>query len=203
MKRVAIVVASQYGQTTKIANRIGSQFRERGWEFELIVATEPIDMQLERFDAVVIGAPVYIGRFTPLIVDWTRKNAPALNSMKAAFFSVSLNAADKRPHARITDSKLLSDFVDETGLIPDWVASFAGCIHYTKYGFFKRWMLKRICGAAGGPTDTSRDHEMTDWDQVVSFADDIAAGNRSSAFAADRRLRPSAHCTNPGAFQVQ
>jgi menaquinone-dependent protoporphyrinogen oxidase len=42
---------------------------------------------------------------------------------------------------------------------------------FTKYNPLMRWVLKQISKRAGGPTDTSRDHELTDWQQVEQFAE--------------------------------
>ena len=44
-------------------------------------------------------------------------------------------------------------------------------------------LLKRISRRAGGPTDTSRDYEMTDWNQVVRFAAEFAASLPEPAVA--------------------
>jgi menaquinone-dependent protoporphyrinogen oxidase len=38
-----------------------------------------------------------------------------------------------------------------------------------------RWYMKRASRRHGGSTDTSRDHEYTDWAQVERFASDILA----------------------------
>jgi len=46
---------------------------------------------------------------------------------------------------------------------------------YTQYGFFLRWLMKHIASVAGAPVDTTRDHDLTDWDEVARFADGIAA----------------------------
>lgn len=35
--------------------------------------------------------------------------------------------------------------------------------------------MKTITKRAGGPTDTSRDHELTHWDEVDTFAREIDA----------------------------
>jgi menaquinone-dependent protoporphyrinogen oxidase len=51
----------------------------------------------------------------------------------------------------------------------------AGALRYTKYNFFVRWMMKRIVAAAGGDTDTSRDYEYTDWQDLRAFADRFSA----------------------------
>jgi menaquinone-dependent protoporphyrinogen oxidase len=50
-----------------------------------------------------------------------------------------------------------------------------GAMAYTKYGPLLRWIMKQIAKRNGGPTDTSRDHEMTDWVQVERFVDRFVA----------------------------
>jgi menaquinone-dependent protoporphyrinogen oxidase len=54
---------------------------------------------------------------------------------------------------------------------------------YTKYSPFLRWMMRRIAAGQGGPTDTTRDHEMTDWAQVRRFAEAFAAAVPRAAAA--------------------
>jgi len=51
---------------------------------------------------------------------------------------------------------------------------------YTRYGWLKRHMMKRIVAKAGGDTDTTRDFEYTDWDDLRDFTQDFAklAGRR-------------------------
>ena len=62
-----------------------------------------------------------------------------------------------------------------TGWQPALAVSLAGAMSYTRYNPLMRWMLRRMSRAEGGPTDTSRDHEMTDWSEVRGFADTFAA----------------------------
>jgi menaquinone-dependent protoporphyrinogen oxidase len=67
----------------------------------------------------------------------------------------------------------LDRFIGETGWKPAQVASFGGALAYTRYNFLLRQLMKWISRRAGRPTDTSRDHEFTDWDRVDRFADDV------------------------------
>jgi menaquinone-dependent protoporphyrinogen oxidase len=46
----------------------------------------------------------------------------------------------------------------------------AGALPYTRYGWLKRAVMKRIVKRAGGSTDVSRDHEYTDWTDLWDFA---------------------------------
>jgi menaquinone-dependent protoporphyrinogen IX oxidase len=54
---------------------------------------------------------------------------------------------------------LIAAFQQETVWHPQSVASFAGALAYSKYGFLKRLVMKRIARQAGGETDTSHDYE--------------------------------------------
>ncbi len=177
MKHVAIVVTSHYGQTVKIAECLRSVLEEFDQYVRLFVVQNESDLnlvRLEHFDAVIVGAPVYVGKFPLLLTDWAKSHREIICNMPSAFFSVSLNAADKRPEARKEDSRLISEFVLLTGIKPFQTASMIGAVHYRKYGLVKRWLLKHVFRIAGCPTDTARNHELTDWSAVKDFAMNFA-----------------------------
>ena len=50
----------------------------------------------------------------------------------------------------------------------------AGALPYTRYGWIKRMMMRRIVAKAGGDTDTSRDYEYTDWNDLRVSSRDFA-----------------------------
>lgn len=190
MKHMAIIIASVHGQTRKIAGFLHRQLQNYDVTAE-VFATEDGRLRpvpLANFDAIIIGAPVYTGKFPAAIEHWTRDNLQAIQAKPCAFFLVSLNAADKRPEARMADDRLLHQFMERTGIKPDFIASFAGALHYSRYNFLIRWIMKRISASAGGPTDTSRDYELTDWNQVSAFAEALADQDHQSAFATQSRL---------------
>jgi menaquinone-dependent protoporphyrinogen oxidase len=45
----------------------------------------------------------------------------------------------------------------------------AGALMYTKYGWWKRRIMRNIAAKAHGDTDTSRDFEYTDWADLAAF----------------------------------
>jgi len=73
-------------------------------------------------------------------------------------------------------------FLEESAWTPQWIASFPGALYYREYNPLVRWLLRRISVRAGGPTDTSQDHEFTRWDEVARFARDFAENARESSF---------------------
>ena len=199
MERVAIVVNSRYGQTDKIAGVIKQSLAAQGVEvhtFSVRNAKDAAKIDIREFDGIVVGAPVYTEKFPKEMLRWTKENSSLLNQKETGFFSVSGNAGDTKPEARAVDDMLLRKFLDETGLRPKFVASFGGCIHFTKYNFFIKWILKRISEKAHGPVDTSRDLELTDWEQVSAFCEALAKSDATSRFSTAVRL-PAAGPTAP------
>jgi menaquinone-dependent protoporphyrinogen oxidase len=191
MKRVAIVVNTRYGQTDKIALQLRQGLLAQGLEahvFSIRRSKDVPEVDISEFDGVIIGAPVYQGKFSNDLIRWTRNSAELLNSKNTGFFTVSGNAGDPRKEARAADDMLIKQFLNQTGLKPLFVASFGGCIHYTKYNFLLKFIMKKINEKATGPADTTRDLELTDWSQVVSFGSAFVQGDVRSRFAAAVRL---------------
>jgi menaquinone-dependent protoporphyrinogen oxidase len=59
---------------------------------------------------------------------------------------------------------------------PDMTATIAGALKYSRYGFFKKRIMRNIVKKSGGKElDMSRDYEYTDWQQVDRFANDFLA----------------------------
>jgi menaquinone-dependent protoporphyrinogen oxidase len=89
------------------------------------------------------------------------------------FFSVSLAAASKNPDEAIAARKLAETFLTATGWRPQHIASVAGTLAYTQYGWLVRFFMRRIALKEGASGDTSRDHEYTDWSQVNHLAETL------------------------------
>ncbi|MGE0526597.1 MAG: flavodoxin domain-containing protein [Bdellovibrionales bacterium] len=189
MKKVAIVYSSKYGQTEKIAGFIGEYLTKMGVSAIEYALSEDSDQLLDpAIDGIILGAPVYAGLFPRALVNWTVKNRPKLERLPSAFFSVSLNVADSKPEARLADDDLLRLFLRDTKWCPQFVASLAGALKYTKYNCLIRRVMRKIAKSAQGPTNTDQDFELTNWKEVESFVESFVNNQNSSRFAIDIRL---------------
>lgn len=168
MKRVAIVYSTKYGQTKKIADYIENKLQARGLSTYLINSAEGAAIPAE-VDGAIYGGPVYGGKFPKPLVNWVKYNRDRLDQLPAAFFMVSLNAADKRPEARATERKLMEQFIEQSNFAPALTGSFAGALKYREYIWPLRLVMRWISGRSGGSTDTSQNHEYTVWSEVDSF----------------------------------
>lgn len=130
----------------------------------------PPGVDLDRFDAFLIAASVIRGRHQSCIRDFVRAHVRRLNAAPAVFVSVSGFAATPSPAKQAEARGYVEHFLSATGWWPTLTAMFGGALACTKYGFFLRWIIKRIANQAGGPTDTTRDHDATNWEAVDQFA---------------------------------
>lgn len=175
-RRVLIVYASNHGQTEKIAARIGDILTGAGLGVTMVKAREiPNVVPLNAYEAVIVGASVHFNRHQREIERFVQRNAPELNRMPSAFFSVSGALSGHTPADRVSAARYIEQFLAETGWHPNRSIGFAGAVRYTRYNPILRWVMRRISAKAGHSTDTSRDHEYTDWTQVQQFAESLAA----------------------------
>jgi menaquinone-dependent protoporphyrinogen oxidase len=171
--RVLIVHASRDGQATAIARRIGHVMTQQGHAASVVPVDDPsIAAELERSEAVVIGAGIRYGRHGRAVETLVRDHLGAIAARHNAFFSVSMSAARA---GQGEAARYVEEFVQRTHWRPHRIATFAGALRYTRYNPFLRLVMRLISKSAGGDTDTSRDHEYTDWDAVERFAREIAA----------------------------
>jgi len=61
---------------------------------------------------------------------------------------------------------ITKEFLSNTGWHPTYIEQVAGAIRYSKYNFFKKYILRNIAQKNNAQTDTSEDYEYTDWTQV-------------------------------------
>jgi menaquinone-dependent protoporphyrinogen oxidase len=161
--RVLIVHASVEGQAAQVAAVIAGRLGSAGHRVDLRDAAAGFDVAA--CDALVIGASVHYGSHPRWLRAALRHGRPALVERPGAFFSVSLSA--NPDYAR--------SFLRQAGWQPQVVASFAGALKYSRYGWFKRRVVQAFARMGGHSTDVSRDHDYTDWAAVGRFADDFAS----------------------------
>jgi menaquinone-dependent protoporphyrinogen oxidase len=182
MKRVPVFYATTEGQTRRIAEAIAASLRYEGLDSEALelAATTPLP-DWSQLAGAVVGASVHAGHHQREASAFIKREAHQLEIKPSAFFSVSLSAGSRNPKEVDRAWGMATNFVRSMGWEPSRLACFAGRLAYTKYGFLKRWMMQRIAAREGAPTDTSRDHEFTDWAIVREFARAFAKEVRGDA----------------------
>ena len=172
--RILIVYGTTHGQTATIAAFLQLTLERRGCQVVVSNVKEPPTPPLDQFKGVIVGASVIARGHQPAIAAFIRDHLEMLNAMPSAFFSVSASAGSSREAGRAAARRVRDAFLAETGFHPDVSECIAGAIKYTRYNFLLRWYMKKASRMNGGSTDTSRDHEYTDWAQVEAFGRQFA-----------------------------
>jgi menaquinone-dependent protoporphyrinogen oxidase len=180
--KLLIVYATRGGQTEKIAWRLSRALEGRGHATELFDLARPgLGLDPEGVDAVVLCAPIYAQGYPRSALEFARCYSGLLARVPTAFVSVGLAIASKSGDGRAQTLPIVEKFLTRAGFRPARVELVAGALLYTRYGFLKRYVMRRIARAEGGDTDTSRNYEYTDWRRVDQFALEFARDVESGA----------------------
>ena len=174
---VPVLFASSEGQTALIAIRLAAVLHAHGLDTQAIDVSTPEAESIDwsRVRGALVGASIHAGKHQKSAARFVHAHAADLNRVPSAFFSVSLAAASKNPQEVAEAERLARAFPASHGWKPLLVLSVAGRLAYLEYNFFIRFVMKRIAKKEGGPTDTSRDHELTNWEDVERLGREMAA----------------------------
>jgi menaquinone-dependent protoporphyrinogen oxidase len=176
MPNILIVYDTTEGQTRQIAQHVADAATGLGHQVELHeIRRLPSDFTVGRFNGVIVGAPIHMGKHSKRLAQFVGKRRVDLERKPAAFFSVSLSAAGTESE-RTQAEKYVGEFLAQIGWRPQMTATFGGGLLYREYGFLKRWMMTKIARDAGKDTDTSRNYDYTDWATVDRFLKEFLAG---------------------------
>jgi menaquinone-dependent protoporphyrinogen oxidase len=169
---IPVFYATTEGQTRRIADRLVAIFRKEGIASDAFDVSSP---QVGRVDwrrvrAAVVGASLHAGRHQRSAEKFVRVHAADLNAHPSAFFSVRLAAASPAAAEREEAARLASRLPGRAGWHPHEIACIADRCAYTQHGLVTRLVVRRIARRRGAPTDTSRDFEFTDWNDVARLA---------------------------------
>jgi menaquinone-dependent protoporphyrinogen oxidase len=175
MSRLLVLFGTTDGQTRKVAWAIGDVLETCGCSVDVLDARQSGgSITAESYDAVIVAASLHARGYQRVVERWVRRNAVALGRRPTAFISVCLGMLEQYPGTRHDLDTIVQTFQGRTRWRPDVVRLVGGALRYTRYGWLKKLMMKRIAAKAGGGTDTTRDYEYTDWKALDGFVRDFA-----------------------------
>ena len=135
--KTLIIFASKNGATADLATRIGGHFDAVTCDIKNIK-----EIQLDDFDRIIIGSPVYIGEINKALKKYISANESALLQKKLGLFLCGLQPKEKD----IVFNKNFSPQI----LNHATVKSFLGGIYDPqKTGAFSRFLLRAVATLSG------------------------------------------------------
>lgn len=169
--RILILYGTTDGHTGKIAQRLGGMLQILGAHVDVVDAGGGVPVPGPHdYAGVIVAASVQAGGYQRGVGRWVSANAEALRSKPSAFLSVCLGVLQNDPGVQREVAAIVDRFLSRLSWKPSLTKTVAGALLYTRYNWLKRWVMVRITRKAGGATDTSRDYEYTDWEDLRAFA---------------------------------
>jgi len=169
---ILILYGTIEGQTAKVAERVADILRSKGQQVTILCGEHlPAGFETNNFNAAIIGGPIHMGDYPAYLKKFVTTHSNWLNNVPSALFTVCMAIHSQREKSTKEAKRFGKDFVAQAGWQPKLNETFAGAVKYTQYNFITRFIMKLISKREGSSTDTSRDHEYTDWEAVVRFSE--------------------------------
>lgn len=174
MKSAAICYDSYHGHCADIARRIANEWKSAGYRTEVHAVTEDEPVAIATFDAIVVVAPVHVGRHSKNLQRFVSRYRLALDLVPTLFLSVSL-AAGGTWSQRDDAQRVMEKFLAQTLWEPTLADIVAGDLAYRRYTWLTRWLMRWMAWRSGGETDVGQNHVYTDWpllnERIQDFID--------------------------------
>jgi len=160
--RILVAYASRKGSTTEIAQAIGKELVSAGHTVDVIEMKTVTTV--EGYTAVIIGAPVYMGKVDTDISKFVAKNRDRLASIPVAAFAVGI--APVAPQIEPVE-QVLDDLTNAVSPIQPVAATvFAGKLDPDKMSFIERSMTSLM---------KVRISDFRDWNAIAVWARELPA----------------------------
>jgi len=171
MSSFLVTYSSTDGHTKTICERIKNYLID-GNLVELISIKDAKEIDLFKFEKIIIGASIRYGKHSKELYNFINLNKNILNQKKCAFFSV--NVVARKPEKNTAETNpYINKFLKISKWKPNKIKVFAGKVDYPNYNLIDKYIIKFIMFITKGPTDTSKSYEFTDWSKVDDFSKEL------------------------------
>ncbi len=166
MPKTLVAFATRYGSTRQVAEAIAATLRDQGLDVDLQPARQV--RSLEGYDAVVLGAPLYIGSLLKDARRFLSRHGQALSARPVALFALGPTfATDDVQGARTQLDKELAKF---PGLSPMATELFGGLFDPAVLRFPDTLLTKM----SASPLYAKPASDLRDWDAIGAWAAQLA-----------------------------
>lgn len=170
--KLLIGYATKEGQTRSIARHLTDTVVDAGHTVELLALEDSDDIGFNRFDMIVLAAPIHAGHYPKAFATFVTNNSKQLGDSQTHFISVSLAAAGHDAEDWKSLDKIVADLGVATGWVPSSVKHVAGAYVPSRYDILTGFIMARIVASKDPGIDTSQDKIYTDWSDLDAWIKD-------------------------------
>jgi menaquinone-dependent protoporphyrinogen oxidase len=157
---VLVTTASKHGATTEIGQMVAATLERNGHSVETRAAGRV--QSIDQFDAIVLGAAVYAGRWIKDAHRFVDRFESELATRPVWVFSSGPTGTPPKPEP--DDVVELGDVIER--LTPKETMVFGGRLDSDVLSFAERAIIRAVSAEEG---------DFRDWDAIQAWAEDIAA----------------------------
>jgi menaquinone-dependent protoporphyrinogen oxidase len=164
---ILVAYATRYGSTQEVAERVAATLREHGLTVDVKPARQVRD--LEGYRAVVLGAPLYIGRWLKDAQNFLKRHQQALIERPVAMFTLGPTRAEELKAPQVRD-QLDQELAKYPWLKPITAELFGG-----KYDPASLRFPDSLLGILpASPLHNAPASDIRDWDAISTWANSLA-----------------------------
>jgi menaquinone-dependent protoporphyrinogen oxidase len=167
-KKILVVYDSKYGSTSTIAAQIGNTLCEKGAEVDMLFVEKVTS--IEKYDAIIVGSPIYWGVWLPGAKSFIEKHKKRLKKIPVAFF-ILCNALREGHDTKAARAKVrtlhfnpLVDELQKNSPVKE-PGMFGGKVDYKDLHIYERFVLS----ISGYEENDSRDFQkVQNWTNKIA-----------------------------------
>lgn len=130
-----IVYASKYGCTEKCAELLS---KELNGEIDIINLRKVMDIDISKYEKIIIGGSIYIGKIQNEVTEFCSKNLEKLKGKRIGLFICGMQEGDT------INSELNKSFNPVLIKIADAKECFGGEFIFDKMNFIDKFIVKKV-----------------------------------------------------------
>ena len=136
--KTAIIYTSKYGTTEKVAAAIAKKLLETT-EVELFSLNKKANPDLQQFETVILGSPIYAGQASKKMKDFCQTNESVLLQKKTGLFICGME-----PDKEKQNTQLSGAYPDSLQKNATATGFMGGAFLFERMNFIERIIIKKI-----------------------------------------------------------
>lgn len=162
-KNMLVAYASKYGATKEIAEKIGDVLLQSGEQVDVLPVEAVKD--LERYQAVILGSAIYIGKWLKEATEFLQSNEKYLADRP--FWLFSSGPSGEGDPIKLVEGKRVPQNLQQTvsRIRPRDITVFHGHVNPEKISAIEKWAVKSVVKKPFG--------DFRDWNSIVKWSLEI------------------------------
>ena len=158
--KIAIIYASKHGTTEKVAAAIAEKLMDVN-EVELFSLKKNPNLDISKFDMVILGSSIYAGQASQTIKAFCKLNESVLLQKKIGLFVCGMHPDKEQQEKELKDAypEILQKNATAAGFL-------GGAFLFEDMNFFERFIIKKIA-------KTTSSVQRIDWEAVDWFIEKL------------------------------